>query len=425
MYVSELVAIEDAQIWDGSGTDPFPGTVLIEGERITAVMPASEAQVPDGAKRIDAAGRFLMPGLVEGHAHPSFLDIARPQALGETPPEDHAIATLVNAQKLLDAGFTSLCSAASAKIRVDVAVRDAINSGAVDAINSGAVPGPRMLAASPEITVTGGLGDANREHQPMTGFGLVADGAEQIRAATRVCLREGVDIVKINISGDAGVDSATHLHTVMTDDEIAAAVQATHSAGRRVAAHARSPESVKRAIHHGVNIIYHCDLADEEALNLLESAKDRIFTGPAIGIIITRIESLRGDDSARAAVLRGRLTEIFEASCITHAKMRERGIPIVIGGDYGFNVNPQGTNARDLGYFVHHFGFSPSEALQAATRIGGEIMLMKDELGLIRPGYLADLLLVDADPLADVTVLEDRSKLAMIMLGGAFRKLDL
>jgi imidazolonepropionase-like amidohydrolase len=417
VHVTELVAIENARIWDGSGAEPFTGTVLIEGERIKAVMAASEAQVPDGARRIEAAGRFLMPGLVEGHAHPSFLDVSRAQALGETPPEDHAIATLVNAQKLLDAGFTSLCSAASAKIRTDVAVRDAINSGAV--------PGPRMLAASPELTVTGGLGDANREHQPMTGFGLVVDGAEQIRAAARVCLREGVDIVKINISGDAGVDSATHLHTVMTDEEIAAAVQTTHAAGRRVAAHARAPESIKRAVRHGVDIIYHCDLADEEALNLLESVKDRIFTGPAIGIVITRLESLRGDDSSRAGVLRERLTEVFEASCVTHVKMRERGIPIVIGGDYGFNVNPQGTNAKDLGYFVRHFGFSPSEALQAATRIGGQIMQMKHELGLIKAGYLADMLLVDADPLADVTVLEDRSKLAMIMLGGTFRKLDI
>jgi imidazolonepropionase-like amidohydrolase len=410
-----LTAIRNAMIWDGSGAAPFTGTVLVEDQRITAVMAEAEAHVPDGAHDIDAAGRFLMPGMVEGHAHPSFLDISRAQALGEMPPEDHAIATLVNTQKLLDAGFTSLCSAASAKIRTDIAVRDAINSGAV--------PGPRLLAASPELTVTGGLGDANRLHQPMSGFALVVDGAEQVRAATRLCIREGVDIVKLNISGDAGVDSALARHTVMTDEEIAAAVQTAHAAGRRVAAHARASESVKRAVRHGVDIIYHCDFADEEALDMLESVKDRIFTGPAISIVIARLESLRETPGARAAVLRDRLREVFEASCLTHARMRERGIPIVIGGDYGFDVNPQGGNARDLGYFVRHFGFSPSQALQAATRIGGDIMRMGHELGQIKAGYLADLLLVDADPLVDLSVLEDRSKLAMIMIDGRLRKL--
>ena len=391
--------IENARIWDGTGAEPYPGSVLVDGNRFGAVAPAGEPLPADGAPRLDAGGKFLMPGLVEGHAHPSFTDVDRATALGELSPEDHTLLTMDNARRLLAAGFTSACSAASAKMRLDVAVRDAIESGLVD--------GPRLLAASPEITVTGGLGDASHLHLHQDSFGLVADGPEQIRHQVRLCLREGVDTVKINISGDHAVESALPEATVMSAAEVTVAVEATHAIGRRVAAHARAAASVKHAVGCGVDIIYHCDYADDEALDLLESVKDRVFTGPAIGIVIGRIESLEGDNTRRGQMLLGRLRRTLESSSRTNTEMRRRGIRIVVGGDYGFAVNPQGTNARDLEHFVTHFGFSESEALQAATRIGGEIMLQGDELGLIRPGYLADLLLIDGDPLRDVRVLQD------------------
>jgi imidazolonepropionase-like amidohydrolase len=204
----------------------------------------------------------------------------------------------------------------------------------------------------------------------------------------------------------------------MTDAEIEAAVEATHVIGRRVAAHARASESVKRAVRHGVDIIYHCDYADEEALDLLEAAKDRVFTGPAFGLIVNRLEALRGDNSPQGRLYLERLKPLYEASVRTHGEMRRRGIRIVVGGDYGFAINPQGTNARDLEHFVTHYGFTASEALQAATRIGGQIMQRGHELGLIQPGYLADLLLVDGDPLKDVRVLQEKKRFAFVMKDG-------
>lgn len=403
--------IEHATVWDGSGAAPFPGQVLIEGERIEAVAPAGQAvAAAEGAERLDAGGRFLMPGLVEGHAHLSFVDTPRGTALGELPPEDHALLTMDAARKLLGAGFTSACSAAAAKIRLDVAVRDAIERGHTD--------GPRLLTASPELTVTGGLGDGRRLHLHQDSFGVAVDGPDEVRRMARLCLREGCDTIKLNISGDYGTESALAETTVMTDGEVAAGVEAAHAIGRRVAAHARASESVKRALRNGVDIIYHCDFADEEALDMLEAAKDRVFTGPAIGIVLARLESLRGDNSWQGRGFLERLKPLYEATCRTHNEMRKRGIRIVIGGDYGFAANPQGTNARDLEHFVTHLGFSPSEALQAATRTGGEIMKRSHELGQVKPGFLADLLLVDGDPLQDVRVLQDRTHFAMIMKGG-------
>src|SRR5215510_11793655 len=314
--------IDGARVWDGTGAPPFPGKVLVDGERIAAVVPQSESFAADGAERIDATGKFLMPGMVEGHAHLSFVDTPRGTALGEIPPEDHALLTMDAARKLLGAGFTSACSAAAAKIRLDVAVRDAIERGVID--------GPRLLAASPELTVTGGLGDGRRLHLHQDSFGVPVDGPDEVRRMARLCLREGVDTIKLNISGDFGTDSAPSEAAVMTDAEVAAGVEAAHTIGRRVAAHARASASVKRAVRHGVDIIYHCDFADTEALDLLEAAKDHVFTGPAIGLVLTRLEGLRGDNSRQGRVVFDRVQRLYEASCRTHVEMRKRGIRIVV-----------------------------------------------------------------------------------------------
>jgi imidazolonepropionase-like amidohydrolase len=204
----------------------------------------------------------------------------------------------------------------------------------------------------------------------------------------------------------------------MTDAEVAAGVEAAHTIDRRVAAHARASAAVKRAVRHGVDIIYHCDFADGEALDLLEGVRDRIFTGPAFSLIANRLEAVRGDNTPRGRVISDRLKALYDASCGAHIEMRKRGIRILVGGDYGFADNPQGNNARDLELFVTHFGFSPSEAMQAATRTGGEAMRRGHELGLVKPGYLADLLLVDGDPLGDIRVLQDRKRFAFIMKDG-------
>jgi imidazolonepropionase-like amidohydrolase len=402
--------IDNARIWDGTGKAPFPGKVLVEDERIVAVAPQAEALEAAGAEKIDAAEKFLMPGMVEGHAHLSFVDTPRGTWLGELPPEDHALLTMDAGRKMLGAGFTSAVSGAAAKIRLDVALRDAIDNGLTE--------GPRLLAASPELTVTGGLGDGRRLHLHQESFGVPVDGPDEVRRMARLCLREGVDTIKLNISGDFGTESAPSEAAVMTDAEVAAGVETAHTIGRRVAAHARAAASVKRAVKHGVDLIYHCDHCDEEALDMLEGAKDRVFTAPAFSLIVNRLDSVRGDNTRRGGVILERLTKIYEGSCYAHAEMRKRGVRVLVGGDYGFADNPQGRNARDLELFVQHFGFSPSEVLQAATRLGGEAMRRPDEIGLVKPGYLADLLLVDGDPLADIKVLQDNKRFAFIMKDG-------
>lgn len=410
----DRLVITNVAVWDGTGAQPFPGEILIEGNRIAKVAKGGERIDRAGTAAFDGNGGTLMPGMVEGHAHPSFAHTTTLSAIGEIPPEEHTLLTMHHVRKLLDAGFTSIFCAASAKPRLDVVIRNEVDAGRI--------PGPRMRAASPEITVTGGLGDERLRHLHRESFAVIADGVEDVRRVVREACRDGVDTVKINISGDDFVPHCKGEQTVMTDAEIAAAVDTAHSFNRRAASHSRSSQAVKKAVQHGVDVIYHCEFADESALDALESVKDRVFVGPAIGILHnSSFEAAEWGITAADAEKLG-LRRAFDVACETYHKMRERGIRVVIGGDYGFAWTPIGTNARDIGHFVKFFGYSPTEALMAATKVGGELMGYPGELGLVVPGAFADVLVVDGNPLEDVALLHDHTKLRAIMKDGAFHK---
>jgi imidazolonepropionase-like amidohydrolase len=403
-----------ASIWDGSGADAFPGDVLVEGGRIKAVARKSERLAVDGAVVIEARGRTLMPGLVEGHAHISFGGAINDSDLGNIPPEEHMLLTARNARTLLDHGFTSAYSAATSKLRLDVVMRNAINAGEF--------PGPRMRAGSPEITVTGGLGDERKAHMYYESFGLIADGKDEIRKAVRLCCREGVDNIKLNISGDDLSPAAHGGLTVMSEEEIQTAVSVARDFGKRVNCHARAAESVKRAVRNGIDVIYHCESADEEAIDLLESAKDRIFVGPAIGIIYCTLYEGEKFGFYRDSEIGRKMQRTIDTTAAVYTELRKRGVRVLIGGDYGFAQSPQGDNARDLKHFVNLLGFSPNQALQCGTRIGGQVMGMGHELGQIKEGFIADLLLVDGDPLQDLDLVVHKKNLHVIMKEGSLYK---
>src|SRR5437868_14679687 len=406
--------ITNARVLDGSGQAPFAGAVRVEANRITEVTPGAVPPPARGAIVLDGAGAMLMPGLIESHAHLSFVDVASLE-LTRLPPEEHMLATVRNARTMLDSGYTSALSAAAAKPRLDVVLRREIEAGRV--------PGPRLLANGPEITVTGGLGDTNLLHLPdheTPTFCWVADGAEQVRRVCRLLAREGVDLLKLNLSGDAGTSSYPSDQTPMSEAEVAAAMEVARAAQLRVAAHCRSAESVMVALRHGIEVIYHANWADERALDALEAARDRIFVGPALGI--TYSLSQAAGQWGVTAEGSARFERELAVSVEVLGKMRTRGIRVLPGGDYGFPFTPHGTYARDLWIFVKILGFSAMDTIVAATRHGGELMGMPGELGVIKPGALADLLVVDGDPLADITILQDRHALRVIMKDGALHK---
>lgn len=397
-------------VWDGLSEQRFAATVVVDGNKISQVVKAIDdaIDIPDGA--IDGSGMTLMPGMVEGHCHPSFVGITNSYELGLISPERHMLLTAANLKLLLAHGFTSIFEAASAKPLLGVTARDAINEGLIE--------GPRMLAGSPEITTTAGLGDERKRHIYQEGFGMVGDGPIEMRRLARECVRDGVDILKINISGDEFVSFAKAEITTLEDDELAAYVSVGRKYGKIIAAHARSSESVKMAVRHGIDCIYHCDFADEEALDMLESVKDKIFVGPAFGLVHNCVKEGEQYGFAPELCESMDLYRKFDATCEVYHKIRSRGIRVVVGGDYGFNVTPMGQNARDLEHFVNYFGYSHIEALRSATSIGAQLLRRDHELGQIKQGFLADMLLVKGDVTKDVSLVQKQENLAMIMKDG-------
>jgi imidazolonepropionase-like amidohydrolase len=169
-------------------------------------------------------------------------------------------------------------------------------------------------------------------------------------------------------------------------------------------------------------VIYHCESADEEAIDMLESAKDRIFVGPAIGIIYCTLYEGEKFGFYRDSEVGRKMQRTIDTTAAVYTELRKRGVRVLIGGDYGFAQSPQGDNARDLKHFVNLLGFSPSEALQCGTRIGGQVMGMGHELGQIKEGFIADLLLVDGDPLEDLDLVVHKKNLHVIMKEGSLYK---
>ncbi|MEC9081911.1 MAG: amidohydrolase family protein [Verrucomicrobiota bacterium] len=405
----------NVKVLDCTGEEPFYGEVKVENNEITAIARDGTLLERDGAMVHNGEGRMtLMPGLVESHAHLSIDNTDDLAALGRIPPEEHTLLTMHNARLYLDHGITSCISAASAKPRLDVVIRNAIEKGEI--------PGPRLLAATPWLTVTGGLGDMRTLHMPkVDSMALMADGPEEYRRLTRELIREGVDIIKLVISGDSFVPHAGSETTIMSETEVAAAAEVAHAHGKRLSAHARSAESVKLCVRHGIKVIYHANYADEEALDLLEANRDWLFVSPNIGF--TAIAAYEGSEwfTEEQVQTMGFRDELESAVSGVQALMK-RGVRILGGGDYGFMITPHGRNARDLDHFIKHCGMTAMESILTMTQHGGAAMDMPTRLGQIKEGFLADLLLVDGDPLEDPKVLLKRENLRIIMKDGILHK---
>jgi imidazolonepropionase-like amidohydrolase len=410
----------NVRILDGTGTLPYAGSVRVQGQRIVQVSRSaggfSSAQPAGNAQVIDGAGATLMPGMVEAHTHFSWNDSATLAGIQAMPLEEHVLWCAKVAKQYLQAGFTSCLGAACAKPRLDVVIRNAINSGQI--------PGPRYLAASQEITVPGGLGDETLSHLPFPefSFGVNVNGAEDMRKVVRMFLKYGVDSIKLNLSGDNFTPQSPAETTWMTDAEVAAAAEEVRMRGKRIIVHARSCASVKQALRHGIELIYHASFTDTESLDMLEAVKDRVFVAPGIGILHAMLyESEPWGITHDIAVGMGYEVE-WQAAIASLKAMHQRGIRVLPGGDYGFAFTPHCQNARDLEFFVKYLGFTPMEAIRSTTLYGGQIMLRGHELGAVKEGHLADLILVDGDPLASLAILRDAKRMLAVMKDGVFAK---
>lgn len=398
--------IHNVRIFDGSGAPAAPGAVLVEGDRIAAVLPeGTDLSTTAADNSIDGQGGTLMPGMVDAHCHltwGSSVEHVYHQFI--LPPEELKIAAWRNARVLLDHGFTSAYSAG--------ALGEAIEPELACAIASGETPGPRLIPSTLERSPEG-------EDGVETGDIFNGRGPDAIRAFMAHCREAGVQSVKLVISGEDALKPGSAQDILYTDDEMQAAGEAAKANGLWIATHAYTPRAIDLALEAGARILYHCSFADDAAIAAMAAKRQEIFYAPGPGVSVAALEATPPphiDMSAMKASAEQRLQ--LEAKLVP--ELKRRGVRVLIGGDYGFPFNPHGRNARDLAHFVKYFGFSPAEALSAATMLGGQ--LMGQQVGLVREGYLADLLLVDGDPTQDVTILQDPGRLSMIMQGGRLHK---
>ena len=380
------------------------GAVWVRDGRIAYVGPEDGLPAAAGdSASIDLAGQFLMPGMTETHAHLSFAD-ASPFAIGDTSVEDATIIAVGNADKMLRAGFTSAISFGST-YKIDVALRGAINSGRIS--------GPRLLAAGRDLGATSSNVDSPG------GLSQIADGPWALRKAVREQRRDGVNVVKVFIDGEAINPRNPPGELSFCDEEVIAVVDEAHRRKMRVACHARSAAAVKQAVSAQVDFIGHANYLDQAAVDLLAGSKSPVFVGPAIAWEVQYLAQCESLGVSQETVRAQGYEREIEATVASVEKMRAAGIKLVVGGDYGISIAPHGTYAKDLEYFVTLFDMRPGEALLCATRNGGEAFDPSGSLGTLAKGSIADLVLVAGDPLEDITVLQDQSRLTVIKSGVA------
>ena len=396
----------NVSILDGNAEGPVAGELSVADGRISDVATGGGALARDGHRVIDGNGMTLMSGLCDAHTHFTWNSGGSLDALAGMPVEDHTIVAVESARILIDSGYTMCVGAASAKERIDIAARDAINAGMV--------PGPRYLACGQELATPAGV--------LVYGITREISGATEMARAVREMCGQGVDIIKLILSGESITERVWAKDTYMTDEEVRAATTEAHRVGKRVAAHARSTESIKQCLRQGVDIIYHASYIDDEAADLFEERRDEVFVAPGLHwLYATLYEAADFGYPQEAAEAVGYKDEL-ENSIIGLKELHKRGVRVLPGGDYGFAWTPHGTNARDLQHFVELLDFTPMETIRSATVLGGEIFQRPDELGRVAPGYQADLLLVNGDPSSDITVLQDHDNLVGIMKDGKWHK---
>jgi imidazolonepropionase-like amidohydrolase len=387
--------------------------LVIQDERIRSVETEHFA-IPSGAQVVDLSQGYVFPGLIDCHTHlGSRADRYNPIFAFKLTPFDSAIAGVVNARKTLEAGFTSVRDVGSLPfLAVDLR----------NNINEGFIPGPRIVASGPGISITGGHGDLNN-YSPQTKVQMfpeqrdfqIADGPEQVRQTVREQVKYGVDVIKILATGGVLSKGDQPGAAQYSYEELKMAADTAHAAGRKIAAHAHGTQGIKWAILAGIDSIEHASLVDDEGIRLakehgtyfvMDIYDDDYILGNAknFGIPQEFIEKERGVGRLQ----RENFRKAFRA-----------GVKMAFGTDAG--VYPHGDNAKQFHYMVM-YGMTPAQAIQAATWNAADLIDRSNDVGSLTPGHFADLIAVKDDPLEHVETLEH---VLLVMKGGAMVKDEL
>lgn len=376
--------------------------VVVDGERILRVR-RDRGDLPRGSQVVDISGCTLLPALIDAHVHLCLDGSPDPMAVLEgTCDALLALRVASMARRTLLSGVTTVRDMGG-KNGVDLVVRDAIRSGLI--------PGPRMLASGRAIAMTGGHGwQMARE----------ADGPVDVRKAAREQIKAGADLVKLMATGGVMTQGVEPGSAQLTEEELRAAVEEAHKAGRRASAHAQGTQGILNALRAGIDSIEHGIFLNEEAVALMLqrevplvptiSALHNIeVNGVAAGIPPFAVEK----------------TKRVKASFLKSIGLaREAGVKVAMGTDAGTPFNLHGHNAGELELMVSMGGFSPDEAIKSATVIAAQVLGLERELGTVEGGKLADLLVVEGNPLEEVGILRREDAIRWILKGGKAVKAD-
>jgi len=392
------VVLRAARLIDGTGSAAIAnGVVVVRGDRIVSVGQAGAVQLPAGARTVDLGDATLLPGLIDAHTHLIGRPLADPRGDLAKVRDYDGFAVVVgveNARRTLLGGVTTVRNLGAPRFD-DMALRQAIDEGYV--------PGPRMQNAGHSLGITGGHCDDNGfkpgllEGDPTTG---IANGPDQIRAGVRYQVKYGADAIKTCATG--GVLSEGDAVGVLqyTYEELKAMVEEATKLERKVAAHAHGTEGIKVAVRAGVASIEHGSFLDEEGARLM--AQRGVYLVPTL---------MAGETVERAAKS-GRLTGLrAEKALAAAAAMRNairlartHGVPVAFGTDAG--VGAHGANGHELTLLVQWGGFTPMQAIVAATASSAKLLGWESRVGTLTAGKLADIVAVPGDPLADITAME-------------------
>jgi imidazolonepropionase-like amidohydrolase len=400
--------IRNGTLIDGSGCDPVPNTlVVVEGNRITHVGPADSPIRPESPDDtvIDATGKFILPGLIDAHCHISLHQGALPCVKYTSSAEFCTLWAAHAIGRVLRAGVTSI-AVPGGKWFTDVTVREAVEGGLLE--------GPRMVVAGRALSNYGGIFDPDpypaSEGTPADTAGVLCNTRDEFIRETRKQCKRGVDLIKI-------ADSTWGDVQTVADDEISAVVDEAHRHNVKVAIHSRGSTSTRAAAKAGVDLIYHGDLATEDDLDIIAKAGMPIapvLTSPWIGVEQGAAARGFGDR------VRDRLRMQLDTSFQMIRNARARGIPVLSGSDTGnASAFAHGRwHGKEAELFVREVGMTPMEAILANTSGNAAMVNLAGEVGVIAPGKLADIVIWDNDPIADITVLQRPDEISAIIKDG-------
>jgi imidazolonepropionase-like amidohydrolase len=381
-------AIKAGRLIDGHGGDPVEGAVvLVEGKTIAAVGPAATVRIPKGAEVIDASGKTVMPGLIDTHVHIMATSASLEQRLF-TPKAVSYFQAAQNLERTLRAGFTTVRDAGGA----DAGMRQALDIGQTGGLMEMRFPSGAQIVNE----------DTWR----------VCDGVQDVRKTMRQVLREGVDFVKIFTTGGVVAPQGSPFIAEWSPPELAVILGEASRYGAGVMAHAEGNAGIKSALRAGVTSIEHGNVLDQEAIDLF-LAKG-VFLVPTLHI--SKVLSERRDTAGLSEASKRKEERLVEEGKGCFRWACQAGVKVALGTD-AFIADMHGTNAAELRLMMEEGGLSAMEAIVAGTRNAAECCLLGEQVGTLEAGKLADILLIDGDPLADITLLQDPERITVYKEG--------